>query len=175
MVEAESDCDGDSVIEAQYEKTLRCMVMEQLVESLEDRIERNLRNPREEREEDLNLFARQFLSALRQLHEQGVVHGDIHIGAFMFTSSGELKLVDFGKARRVSADAAAEIRYSINQTDLSWNATDSPLLLSEHELEGRMPVWRDDLLRFAEVLFKVWDRFAMIRVQSVRTSSDPTK
>ena len=153
---------------------VRCMVLEYLSTSLEDRADALIREPREVREREVKSFAISAIAALRQVHERGVVHGDIHMGAFMFNATGALKLIDFGRAMHRPVAQSGEERFSIDKKNGSWNATDSPHLLSELELSDRTATWKDDLLRLGEVMFKVWDRYAWMRVQNKQiVSSQP--
>ena len=93
-------------------------------------------------------MARQGLMALQAVHQAGYVHGDVHGGNFPFTTEYEfpIKLIDFGLARRVSADPGR------NPLD-EYIANRIPLSVSE--LTGHFQSRKDDLHRFGETVLNL--------------------
>ncbi len=143
---------------------IRYMVMDLLNEPLADIAETFLCKSNSEKLDFIHRIALNALSILRGVHSNGIVHGDIHAGAFMFDGSNELRIIDFGKARRVRSDAVPKFRTMIDEGGY-WALPDRPSLLSEFELEsGRHPTYQDDLIRLGEMLYKIYDTFAYGRL-----------
>jgi|GEM_PF-6594203 hypothetical protein len=44
------------------------------------------------------VFVKEILETLKTLHEQGIVHNDLHAGNMIFTKNGKIKFIDFGFA-----------------------------------------------------------------------------
>lgn len=134
---------------------IRYMVIERLQQGLEEVADLNSRNSRVAKTEFLKILGINAITILEQVHKHGVVHGDIHTGAFMFDDAGKLKLIDFGKGRMVDPTVEVVRKGVINQAG-GWDGPDMLHLLSERELEGYLPTWKDDLLRLAETLYRTW-------------------
>ena len=94
------------------------------------------------------------LRALKFVHAEGIVHGDIHGGNFVFSNprkvTSTLYLIDFERAQSyVSDDGRSHIEAPMEppRYDKSYRAS----LLSPWELEGSHMARRDDLFRLAEL------------------------
>jgi hypothetical protein len=146
--------------------TVRYMVIEFLPKSLAEMAEETGLKPIPQREEFLRNFAIEALNVIEQVHRNEVVHGDIHMMAFMYTAKDNLKLIDFGKARMGNICTVLPRDGAIDEIDGSWKADDDPKLLSRHELGGFFPTWKDDLLRLGEVLFAIWNKFGYTRARN---------
>ena len=143
---------------------IRYMVMDLLQEPLADVAESLLLKSIPEKLEFIQRTAMSALSILKGIHSKGIVHGDIHAGAFMFDALSELHIIDFGKARQLKSDAAPAARTLIDESG-HWALADRPSLLSEFELQsGREPIYQDDLMRLGEMLYKMYDTFAYSRL-----------
>jgi tetratricopeptide (TPR) repeat protein/TolB-like protein len=55
------------------------------------------------RESELLEYATQLVSAMEEAHKQGVIHRDLKPGNILITPSGQLKILDFGLARLLTA------------------------------------------------------------------------
>ncbi|CAK8530111.1 unnamed protein product [Lathyrus sativus] len=56
----------------------------------------------------VRLYTRQILLGLYHLHQQGIVHCDLKCKNVLLSSSGTVKLADFGFAKRISKDSSTD-------------------------------------------------------------------
>ena len=122
------------------------IVMELLTgEPLSDRIERGTLPVQEAIPVALGMLA-----AIEALHARGIVHRDLKPGNVFLTPHG-VKLLDFGLARGLGADAAYE--------DLRVTATGivvgTPRYMAPEQLEGAEPGPASDLFAFGALLFEM--------------------
>ena len=98
------------------------------------------------------------LELLRDLHNMGFIHGDIHFKNFVFTgdrshAAESLRLIDFGRAEPY-VNAHDGIHCSPETKSYggwrSWH-------LSPWEIEGHRKTRRDDIFRLAETLLRSGD------------------
>lgn len=54
-------------------------------------------------------WVKPLITSLSQMHEKGIIHRDISPDNIMITPHGEIKLLDFGAARDISADGAKSL------------------------------------------------------------------
>lgn len=59
-------------------------------------------------------IVRNLLSGLMALHDAGYIHRDIDPSNIMITSSGKIKLIDFGIAKRVNGNNTKESSYTVD-------------------------------------------------------------
>jgi tetratricopeptide (TPR) repeat protein len=91
-------------------------------------------------------------SALAEAHRQGVIHRDIKPANIQITSSGEVKVLDFGIARTGSARAPGEAPEAATQTLEGFSGT--PLYMSPEQASGELLDARSDLFSLGVVLYE---------------------
>ena len=118
---------------------------------------------------------RQITAALGKAAEQGVIHRDIKPENIMITSSGEVKVADFGLARVIrESDADATMLTQIGIT------MGTPLYMSPEQVEGRPLDHRSDLYSFGVLCYHmltgkppfVGDTALAVAVQHVKKQPD---
>lgn len=93
----------------------------------------------------------QIAAALEEAHEHGIVHQDLKPGNIMVTPKGQAKVLDFGLARLLDADAAADVTASLTQSD---GAGTLPYMAPE-QLRGDPVDARTDLFASGVVLYEM--------------------
>jgi len=93
-------------------------------------------------EEVIQLYAREILLGLKYLHENGIVHCDLKCKNVLLGSSGDIKLADFGCAKRLKEIKANGVRaagswQSIGGTPL-WMA---PEVLRDEGMDFASDIW----------------------------------
>jgi serine/threonine protein kinase len=93
-------------------------------------------------EEVIQLYAREILLGLKYLHENGIVHCDLKCKNVLLGSSGDIKLADFGCAKRLKEFKANGVRaagswQSIGGTPL-WMA---PEVLRDEGMDFASDIW----------------------------------
>ena len=89
---------------------------------------------------------RQVAAALCKAAERGIVHRDIKPENIMLSRSGAVKVADFGLARVVGAEAAA----NLTQVGVTMG---TPLYMSPEQVEGRALDCRGDIYSFGATAF----------------------
>ena len=87
------------------------------------------------RERTLDI-AMQIVGAVAHAHERGIVHGDLKAANVLLTTSGRIKVVDFGLARRPTGDAA--------MTETGY-ARGTPYAMAPEQLRGAPADTRSDV------------------------------
>ncbi|QDT01259.1 serine/threonine-protein kinase [Adhaeretor mobilis] len=85
---------------------------------------------------------RQVAAALHKASEQGIVHRDIKPENLLLSSSGEVKVADFGLARVLNVDAQALSSPALTQVGVAMG---TPLYMSPEQIESRDVDFRSDL------------------------------
>lgn len=93
----------------------------------------------------------QIAAALEEAHEHGIVHQDLKPGNIMVTPKGQVKVLDFGLARLLDADAASELTATLTQTD---GAGTLPYMAPE-QLRGDPVDARTDIFAAGVVLYEM--------------------
>jgi serine/threonine-protein kinase len=93
-------------------------------------------------------IARQIAEGLEEAHFSGILHRDLKPGNVMITTKGVAKLLDFGLATLVSADA--DVTRTRDGTVLGTAAYMSP-----EQAEGRPLDSRSDIFSFGAVLYEM--------------------
>ena len=92
-------------------------------------------------------ITQQILEALEYSHEHGVVHRDIKPGNIMITSSGKVKVTDFGIARRTD-DAGATLTNT-------WNVVGTAQYIAPEQALGEEVDQRSDIYAVGALLFEM--------------------
>lgn len=93
----------------------------------------------------------QIAAALEEAHEHGIVHQDLKPGNIMVTPKGQAKVLDFGLARLLDADAVGDVTATLTQTD---GAGTLPYMAPE-QLRGDPVDSRSDIFSAGVVLYEM--------------------
>ena len=107
---------------------------------------------------DLELFlsiAAQSCEALAAAHEKGILHGDIKPENIMLTTSGQVKLLDFGVARRLPTADDQTITGSLNALSAYAPVAGTPTYMPPEVLMGNLPDLRADVFAMGVVLYEM--------------------
>src|SRR5271165_1812811 len=97
-------------------------------------------------------IAIQCADALTAAPERGILHGDIKPENVMLTESGQVKLLDFGVARRLTASGAS----SITQTLSAFApVAGTPSYMAPEVLMGALPDFRADIFSLGVVYYEM--------------------
>jgi len=94
-------------------------------------------------------LVRQIGSGLAHAHARGVVHGDLKPRNVFITSTGELRILDFGAARLLTTSGSPDAISPLGRVSLT------PAYASCEQLEGRIPDPSDDLYSFACICYEM--------------------
>jgi eukaryotic-like serine/threonine-protein kinase len=99
--------------------------------------------------EEFFSLAEQCLSGLAAAHRRGILHCDLKPENLMITREGQVKVLDFGFARRIETD---ETRDSLELSKPSLGGT--PAYMAPEVLLGRHPDQRSDIFSIGVVLYE---------------------
>ena len=103
------------------------------------------------RESELLEYAVQLASALEEAHKRGVIHRDLKPANILITSSGQLKVLDFGLAQLMAADEMIE-----TTTDSKAEVAGTlPYVAPEQLSDSQAIDSRTDLYSFGVVLYEM--------------------
>ena len=101
---------------------------------------------------ELLKYAVQIADALATAHAAGIVHRDLKPGNVMITSSGRVKVVDFGLAR---VDVAQKPDGAVFQQTAEGIIAGTVAYMSPEQAEGRNVDARSDIFAFGALLFEM--------------------
>jgi tetratricopeptide (TPR) repeat protein/predicted Ser/Thr protein kinase len=116
-------------------------------------------------------IAKQIAGAVAHAHERGVVHGDLKAANVLLTTSGRIKVVDFGLARRPTGDAAL--------TETGY-ARGTPYAMAPEQLRGQSADTRSDVWSLGVLLqelvggSKPFDRPSVPELMAAILTEPPT-
>src|SRR5262249_10293708 len=129
------------------------IVMELLEgQSLKERIAQGPMNAK-----DVSTIARQVCAALHAAHEKDIVHRDITPANIFLTSSGQVKVLDFGLAKR-GADLSTTLQSAAQTPSLTLTATGTIMgtlsYMSPEQAVGPEVDARSDIFSLGVVLYE---------------------
>jgi serine/threonine protein kinase len=106
--------------------------------------------------EDVMRYAAQIADALAHAHDNDVVHGDLKSANVLITPEGRVKVLDFGLATRLSADALSETTTRSRSSLTEKGSIVGTLAYMAPELlRGTTPDPRSDLWALGVVLYEM--------------------
>jgi tRNA A-37 threonylcarbamoyl transferase component Bud32/tetratricopeptide (TPR) repeat protein len=97
----------------------------------------------------VTFLARQILEGLAEAHRQGVVHRDLKPENILISGRDQVKLLDFGLAKRISEDVS-------EATDLSTTGlTGTPRYMAPEQVQGHDVDARTDIYALGTVLYEL--------------------
>ncbi|HET7711793.1 MAG TPA: protein kinase, partial [Thermoanaerobaculia bacterium] len=97
-------------------------------------------------------FSRQITSALAEAHKRGIVHRDIKPGNIMISSSGVVKVLDFGLAKSFISDPFDATELVVSKQNVVAGTTP---YMSPEQLLGERLDGRSDIFSLGVVLYEI--------------------
>ncbi len=100
-------------------------------------------------------YAVQIAGALSKAHSAGLVHRDLKPGNIMVSHQGFVKVLDFGIAKHLAAEAHAEDGFAAPSAPNQTAITGTAAYMSPEQAEGRKVDARSDVFSFGVVLYEM--------------------
>lgn len=149
------ECDGKTFLALEYVEG----------ETLAERLKKRSMLVREAME-----VGRQIAEALELAHQKGIIHRDLKPGNIKFTADGKVKVLDFGLARSVRRESAAEEVMSQTVTmaaTLPGMVVGTAPYMSPEQVRGEDLDTRSDIWAFGCVLYEMLARRRAVGGQTI--------
>ncbi len=100
-------------------------------------------------------IATQCADALAAAHEKGILHGDVKPENIMLTPAGQVKLLDFGVARRLGGADPFGATVATHTLSAPGVMAGTPVYMAPEVLKGEMPDARADIFALGIVLYEM--------------------
>jgi serine/threonine-protein kinase len=100
-------------------------------------------------------LALQIAAALEAAHGKGITHRDLKPANILVTSSGQVKLLDFGLAKQSRDGGSAQYKAETMSLTQMGTIMGTPAYMSPEQAEGRPADARSDIFSFGAVLYEM--------------------
>lgn len=100
-------------------------------------------------------IAIQCTDALTAAHDKGILHGDVKPENIMIDPAGQVKLLDFGVARRLPGFDPFGVTGSIHTLSVPGHTAGTPIYMPPEVLKGAMPDARADIFALGVVFYEM--------------------
>lgn len=102
-------------------------------------------------------LGRQIALGMAVAHERRIVHGDLKPANIMVTSTGTIKIMDFGLARQLkpSTGITDTLRTNASQTSQSGTISGTPTYMAPELLRGERATMASDVFAFGLILYEI--------------------
>jgi eukaryotic-like serine/threonine-protein kinase len=100
-------------------------------------------------------LATQIASALEAAHAKGIIHRDLKPANILATTSGSVKLLDFGLAKQEVTGAPQDETKAVGLTTQVGTIMGTPSYMSPEQAEGKPADGRSDIFSFGTVLHEM--------------------
>jgi serine/threonine protein kinase/tetratricopeptide (TPR) repeat protein len=100
-------------------------------------------------------LATQIASALEAAHAKGIIHRDLKPANILATTSGVVKLLDFGLAKQDSSSSSVDETKTVGLTTQAGTIMGTPSYMSPEQAEGKHADTRSDIFSFGTVLHEM--------------------